>query len=337
MSHKIPGALELYRPALDSYMTELFQSKHHELYEMMRHQLGWEKGSLSYPGKYIRPSLMLVSVEGCGGDVDKALPGAAAIELLHNFSLIHDDIQDESFLRRGRPTVWNNWSKSQAINAGDGMYAVSRLTLLDLLDKGVAHDRVIAAARFLDETCLALCEGQYNDLLFETQLNVSLPQYDNMIKNKTASVFKCAFEMGAVIAEGAGSRSEALGVLGLELGLAYQIIDDILDIWGDSETGKQIGIDLRRGKKSLPIVYGLNNASSDQYSKLKSIYESSSENRDVNEIKKILDDMKAKEYCLMEAKNHWNRAKTLLDEIEMPKNSMESILLSGQYLLERMK
>ena len=108
--------------------------------------------------------------------------------------------------------------------------------MVDLLDKGVAHDRGIAAARFLDETCLALCEGQYNDLLFETQLNVSLPQYDNMIKNKTASVFKCAFEMGAVIAEGAGSRSEALGVLGLELGLAYQIIDDILDIWGDSET-----------------------------------------------------------------------------------------------------
>ncbi len=337
MSHKIPGALEHYRLPIDSYMTELFQSKHHELYEMMRHQLGWEEGSLTYPGKYIRPSLMLVSVEGCGGDVDKALPGAAALELLHNFSLIHDDIQDDSVLRRGRPTVWNNWSKSQAINAGDGMYAISRLTLLDLLDKGIPHDRVIAAARFLDETCLALCEGQYNDLLFEDQLTVSLAEYDNMITNKTASVFKCAFEMGAVIAEGSGTRSKALGILGLELGLAYQIVDDILDIWGDSETGKQIGIDLRRGKKSLPIVYGLNNSSSDQYSKLKSIYQSSAENRDVDEIKNILDVMKAKEYCLIEAKNHWNRAKVLLDGIEMPKDSMESILLSGQYLLERMK
>ena len=174
MSQEIPGALEYYRPALDSYITELFDSKDHELYDMMRYQLGWENGTLSYPGKYIRPSLMLASVESCGGDVHKALPGAVALELLHNFSLIHDDIQDDSVLRRSRPTVWNRWSKSHAINAGDGMYAISRLTLLRLLDQGIPHDRVFDAAKALDQTCLALCEGQFNDLLFEVQSNVHL-------------------------------------------------------------------------------------------------------------------------------------------------------------------
>tara|TARA_B100000686_G_scaffold56289_1_gene60622 strand:- start:2717 stop:3730 length:1014 start_codon:yes stop_codon:yes gene_type:complete len=337
MSHEIPGALEHYRPVLDSYITELFHSKDHELYEMMRYQLGWENGNLIYPGKYIRPSLMLTSVESCGGDVYKALPGAVAIELLHNFSLIHDDIQDDSDLRRSRPTVWNRWSKSQAINAGDGMYSISRLTLLRLLDQGIPHDRVIDAARALDQTCLALCEGQFNDLLFEEQSDIGLEEYYDMIANKTASVFRCAFEMGAVIAEGSGTKSESLGIVGLELGLAYQVVDDILDIWGDSETGKQIGIDLKRGKKSLPIVYGLNNRSNEQYHKLQSIYEDSEDNRDVDEIRNILDYMKAKEYCLIEAENHWNRAKTKLSEIEMSNDSKESILASGEFLLGRIR
>lgn len=335
MSKDIPITLNRYKQDFDNYLTDLFEGKDHELYSMMRHQLGWEGNKLSVPGKYVRPSLMLLAVEICDGEPSLALPAAVGLELLHNFSLIHDDIQDESILRRGRETVWRKWNPSQAINAGDGMYALSRLILFEMEELGVSAERIFHAGKLLDQTCLSLCEGQYTDLQFQDQSEVTLSEYQLMIKNKTASAFRCAFEMGAVIAEGRSVRSEIFGSIGIELGLAYQIIDDVLDIWGGVETGKQIAIDLQQGKKSLPIVYGLNHHDSRQSEILRDFYNNDLQESNIAEVVSLLNSIGAREFCMDQAELHWDKAVKLVNDLEVSKENRDVFFLTGEYLLNR--
>ena len=259
------------------------------------------------PGKYIRPGLLLLACEVCGGDWRQALPAAAALELLHNFSLIHDDIQDESPLRRGRPTVWQQWGAAQAINAGDGMYALSRLALLGLSDRNIGDDRTFAAARLLDETCLNLCVGQYDDLAFQARTSVTMDEYEAMVLNKTAAVFGCALEIGAIVAVGQGEVSRRLGEAGRAMGVAYQMRDDVLDLWGGDRTGKPVGNDLRRGKKSLPVVLGLSRPKGTETDRLRALYARSLDDAAVRQVTAILDGFGVPELCAEAANRHWER------------------------------
>ena len=139
-------------------------------------------------GKMLRPLLCLASCEAVGGDGQRALPAAAALELLHNFSLIHDDIEDGSPQRHGRDTVWRVWGVAQAVNAGDGMFALAHVTLHRLSEVGVAADQVLAVAALLDEASLRLCEGQYRDLSYEERLDVRCDDYLEMVAGKTAAL-----------------------------------------------------------------------------------------------------------------------------------------------------
>jgi len=230
------------------------------LHEMMVYHLGLDPGAGGASGKRIRPLLVLLS---CGSAVPepdgwrRALPAAAAVELLHNFSLIHDDIQDASPTRRGRPTVWKRWGIPQAINAGDAMYT---LAYRALLDQGAVSGPEIAleAQAVLQETSLALTRGQFLDLDFETRSEVSLEAYWEMIGGKTAALLAACTELGALAAGIEEPRRTAYREFGRSLGLAFQAQDDLLGIWGDeSQTGKSTAGDLAAGKKSLPILYGL--------------------------------------------------------------------------------
>ena len=232
----------------------------------MRYHLGWADEGLqpidAPIGKRLRPLICLLAAQACGRAgaddvVETAMPAAVALELLHNFTLIHDDIEDGDALRHHRPTVWKVWGEPQAINAGDGMHVLAHLALLDLRQRGVPTERIVALAARLAETSLVITEGQHLDMSFENREDVTPGEYLDMIGRKSAALLGCAAYMGGAVASADEVMLGALDRFGLELGMGFQIRDDVLGIWGKSETtGKPAG-DLRRRKKTLPSIYSL--------------------------------------------------------------------------------
>ena len=246
-------------------------------YGLMRYHLGWEdeRGGRqsSRRGKLLRPLLCLTSCEAVGGDAERVLPLAASLELLHNFSLIHDDIEDGSPQRHGRDTVWRVWGVPLALYAGDGMFALAHVTLHRLRAGGVSAEQILAARGLLDFASLRLCEGQYLDLAFEQRIDVSCDDYLEMVSGKTAALVSAAAASGALVADGEGRAVEAFKQFGELLGFAFQIRDDLLGIWGEpTETGKPTGEDIQARKKSFPVVYALENATPAGREALRDIY-----------------------------------------------------------------
>jgi geranylgeranyl diphosphate synthase type I len=230
-----------------------------ELREMLTYHMGWEGegAGADAQGKRIRPLLVLLCAQAAGQEWRRALPAAAAVELLHNFSLIHDDIQDHSELRRGRPTVWTKWGVAQTINAGDVMYTLA-FWALQRLEETTTGRTVLEASRCLQLVCLRLTEGQYLDLSYETRAELSLADYWPMIQGKTSALLGGCAELGALVG-GANSAQQAyFREFGIKLGLAFQVLDDWLGIWGEAAlTGKSTESDLVSGKKTLPVLYAL--------------------------------------------------------------------------------
>ena len=229
------------------------------LEEMLTYHMGWEGEAFGTEagGKRLRPYFVLLTSAACGGDWKRALPAAASVELLHNFSLIHDDIQDQSSLRRGRPTVWKKWGIAQAINAGDTMFTLAQFSLLDL-HKYFASDVVIQALRILQKASIQLTKGQYLDISYENVDELSLDAYWPMVSGKTAALLAACTQIGALTAlvdETIQGKYHRFGYL---LGLAFQVRDDFLGIWGDAAlTGKSNESDLLSRKKSLPVLFAL--------------------------------------------------------------------------------
>ena len=254
---------DLLLPAIEKEMKACVEESQgeglEELYSMLAYHLGWE-GPISgqkAQGKRVRPMMVLLSNAAAGGDWEIALPAAAAVELVHNFSLIHDDIQDNSPLRRGRKTVWKKWNIPQAINAGDSMFALAHIALKRLA-KQVPDAIALEAYRILPEACLTLTQGQYHDLSYENRTNLSSEDYWPMINGKTATLIAACTQLGALIAGANSETVENYRKFGEYVGLAFQVYDDILGIWGDAEiTGKSIESDLVEGKKSLPVLFAL--------------------------------------------------------------------------------
>lgn len=233
-----------------------------QLSTMARYHLGWidersapSNNGAAGRGKRIRPSLALLSSAAAGGDPAAAAPLAAAIELLHNFTLVHDDIQDASPSRRHRPTVWSLWGAGQAINAGDALFAASQLALLRLTDAGTSPALTLRLARDFNRLTIEIVAGQVLDLGFEGRDDVAPADYLAMIGGKTAAIVEFAAWGGALLAGAPDDVAARFGAFGRALGLGFQIRDDLLGIWGTSEsTGKATADDIRRRKQSLPIV-----------------------------------------------------------------------------------
>jgi geranylgeranyl diphosphate synthase, type I len=227
-----------------------------EMHSMIAYHLGWEGNAGR--GKRVRPLLTLLCCQGAGGVWQAALPAASAVELIHNFSLLHDDIQDRSETRRGRPTVWTRWGVPQAINTGDALFVLAHLAWGALRSRGASPQTSLAAREMLENACLRLTEGQYLDMNFETESRVSQERYLEMIEGKTAALLSAATGLGACVAEASPDIVAYYAAFGRHLGLAFQILDDILGIWGDpAVTGKPAGDDLLCRKKTLPVILGL--------------------------------------------------------------------------------
>jgi geranylgeranyl diphosphate synthase type I len=206
----------------------------------------------------LRSMAVLLAAELTGGSAEAAVPAAAAVDLVHNFSLLHDDIEDHSETRRGRRTVWMVAGVPQAINTGDAMFTLARLAMHRLLEAGVEERRAIEAMRELDEACLRLVEGQYLDIAFEQRATVTREEYLAMCAGKTGAMFAAPFAIGALLGGAAGERVAALRAFGLHVGLAFQGLDDVLDCWGTREQlGKDPGGDLLSRKKTYPVIAAL--------------------------------------------------------------------------------
>ena len=229
--------------------------------EMIAYHLGWA-GDTSGRGKRIRPLLTVLACQACGGTWPSALPAASAVELIHNFSLVHDDIEDHSQTRRGRPTLWSRWGLPQALNAGDALFALAHLSLHRLGALGTSPEVLVAVQHDLTRACLDLTCGQHLDMAFENLPAVSTDAYALMVGGKTAALLAAAAGMGARVAGAPVPRVQSLIEFGRQLGLAFQMQDDNLGIWGDpAVTGKPAGDDLLCRKKSLPTLLGLERSS----------------------------------------------------------------------------
>ncbi len=244
---------------LQKQIARLDEPQTAEYHRMLSYHMGWsgEGAGSKARGKRIRPLLLLLSTAASGGNWEDALPAAAAVELIHNFSLLHDDIQDKSETRRGRPTVWKKWGIAQAINAGDGLFIAANLSLAKL-GFFFSAEVVLAAARSLQETCLNLTRGQHLDIAYENRSEITLGDYWAMVGWKTAALLSSATETGALLGGADEASQFNYRNFGHYLGLAFQVRDDILGIWGEEKrTGKSAASDLLEGKKSLPVLYGL--------------------------------------------------------------------------------
>lgn len=229
---------------------------------MVRYPFGWvdETGQAyaGVTGKRIRPLFLLLCNEAAGGDWRQALYAAAAVEYVHNFSLVHDDIQDDSPIRHNRPTAWKIWGRPNAINIGDALFALSYAALHKLTDAGVSAATLINVYAILNQTTLELTRGQYLDMAFETRGSVSVPEYVSMITGKSAALLAACAEIGSLIATNDQMVAQRYAEFALNLGIAFQIRDDFLGIWGDAAIiGKSTATDIRSRKKSLPVLFGL--------------------------------------------------------------------------------
>lgn len=234
-------------------------------HEMLTYHMGWtgEGAGPGATGKRIRPLLVLLTclassgTEGTDETWQSALPAAAAVELVHNFSLVHDDIQDNSDKRRGRPTTWVKWGAPMAINVGDALFVISNQAIIDL-KRTYPAEIVVQAAEILHNTCLDLTRGQFLDMSYEERTDLGVDDYWPMIAGKTAALLSACCHIGALLGGADESKQEAYRSFGHSLGLAFQVEDDILGIWGDEAlTGKSAASDLIEGKKSLPVLAGL--------------------------------------------------------------------------------
>ncbi len=306
---------------------------------MMHYHLGWLDENFSPSqasmGKRLRPVFTLLACQAEGGDVEKALPAAAAVELLHNFSLVHDDIQDNSDTRRGRSTAWTLWGAPQSINMGDAMFTVARNELLRLRNLAIPAETILDAIDCLDKTALKLCRGQYLDMSFEQTDAVQLEAYLEMIAGKTSALLACSGYIGALIATNDTERAQKYWDLGYALGIAFQMQDDILGIWGETDVvGKPAGDDLRQHKKTLPVVFAFEQQGK-AATRLKEIYRHPVlSDEDVLEATRLLDSMGAKNYTEEQASVYIARAEKILNAL--PSSPYKDVLQEmAQFFIRR--
>lgn len=246
-------------------------------YGMMDYHLGWRDEELrsaeGHTGKQLRPLLCLLACQVVSGRWRPALPAAAAVELLHNFTLIHDDIEDHSPLRRGRPAVWRLWGIPQAINVGDGLFVLARMALLRLRGQLSSPEVILQAVEVLDRAVRRICEGQYLDLSFEGRIDVDEAAYIQMIRRKTAELLAASVQLGVLVGGGDAPVQGQWRTFGLALGLAFQIQDDLLGVWGDeARTGKPAAADVYGRKLVLPVVHALAHADAGDRRVLERVY-----------------------------------------------------------------
>ena len=291
--------------------------------------------SMSGGGKRIRPTLLMLACEAFGGDVQQALPAAAAVEMFHNFTLLHDDIMDNAEVRRGKPSVYASWGNNVAILSGDTMMICS----YRLLSK-VPSEKLASIMEIFTTTALQVCEGQQYDMDFENRQKVSVVEYMHMIELKTSVLLAGAAAIGAVLGDASEEDCRQIYRYALELGLAFQLQDDLLDSYGtQEELGKRIGGDILEGKKTCLMLNAMSRATEEDREVLRSTYldASLSDDEKIARVKAIYDKYDIPHLINQQISLRFDRALSILDSLAIPKERTEHLRVFAQNLMGRKK
>ena len=317
------------------------QTEPDQVHTLLRYHLGWEEAdgrpSTGSGGKALRSVLCLMACELTLGDWKPALPAAASLELIHNFSLIHDDIQDKDATRRGRATVWSIWGIPKAVTAGNAMRVLADQSLLRLANLGLSPDATLAASSMLTSRYMEMIEGQYLDMSFEQSEAVTTDDYLDMIRRKTGALIQSAMFLGALVGSRDASIAQAFGACGHLLGLAFQVQDDYLGIWGDpAMVGKPIGSDIRRKKKSLPVVHVFQEVRGKDRERLRRIYSATQiEGHDVEAVMAIMDTVGSPAFVQKTARAHAQAVLEPLESLELPTEARHQIQAMAEFFVTR--
>jgi len=285
-------------------------------------------------GKKLRPVLVILSCNSVGGRNEDAFKTAASMELIHTFSLIHDDIMDKDEMRRGKPSVHKLWGEPMAILAGDTLFSKAFDTVLQTDVTHIDADKVVDALKTVVDSCIKICEGQALDITFEGKLDVNEEEYMTMIYKKTAALISAATKAGAILGGGNEEQINALSEYGRLIGLAFQIQDDYLDVVSDEEDiGKPVGSDILEGKMTLMVVHTLANASNEDKKALKSILKANDEDL-VDDAISLFKKYNSIEYTRKIALDNVKTAKELLDVLE-DSEAKESLKLIADFVVSR--
>jgi geranylgeranyl diphosphate synthase, type I len=336
-------ARELFDPPMRAAVARLAPS----VRDVVGYHLGWVDADGSAgtagtagaqagrAGKALRPTLALLSAQAVGAPAFDGVPGGLAVEFVHNFSLLHDDVMDADTERRHRPTAWTVFGSSAAILAGDALLALAFEALLD-----VEPTRAQSAQRALAAATQHLIVGQIGDLEFERRLDVELDECLEMAAGKTASLMACSASIGARLAAGPSDLVKALDVFGYQLGLAFQLVDDLLGIWGaTASTGKPVGADLRARKNSLPVVAAMTSATA-AGAELRSVYASGvlrpdADDDTVARAAALVDEAGGRGWATEEAQRRLDRACEALTGVDLEPAAAESLMYLAQYVTAR--
>lgn len=327
-----------YWPAVDQTMRQIladYLTDEPDFGVMLRYALGWvdekDQPYKKSTGKRLRPTFLLLCSEAAAEVWEPALPAAAAVEILHNFSLIHDDIQDSSDIRHGRPTVWRHWGMANAINAGDAMFALA-YSAMSALYPAIPAERSHRIWQIFNATNLELTRGQHLDMRFEYLDVVAVEDYVSMIRGKTAALLAASGQLGAYVVTGDEAMAQHYANFGENLGIAFQIRDDILGIWGDAEVlGKSISTDILSRKKSLPVLHGL--SLSEDLRKLYAKEPFGEE--DVASVVQMLDDLGTLEYAREQEAKYYEKAMQSLHQAQPRGEAAELLREFTAFLFQR--
>lgn len=302
---------------------------------ILDYQMGWNDASdTTAKGKRLRPLLLLLSTFAASGRWESALPAAAAVELLHNFTLIHDDIQDNSPTRRGRPTIWVKWGIAQAINAGDCMLGLAQLALLEV-DEHYSSEQVVRTCRLFNQTLVELTRGQYLDLAYEDQPSIPMEQYHRMVDGKTGALISACTEIGAILGGASEDKVDQMAKFGRKIGRAFQIQDDWLGIWGtDQLTGKSTQSDLVERKKTYPVLLGI-----ESDGRFAAVWKSLSriEPEDAVRLAKLLEGEGVRQKTELAFASEYADAVNIFNEIDFPAHQKEILFSVIESILTRVK
>jgi geranylgeranyl diphosphate synthase type I len=338
LGRDVPRMLTSHAGAIVARLRRLTPANGSFSSKMIAYHLGWAdrdgKPAQASPGKLIRPALCLWAAEACGALPQSALDAAAALELVHNFTLVHDDIQDQDRERRGRETVWAVWGLAQGINAGDALFAHAFATLAA---SGPHPERRLLATRLIADAVLVVVEGQSLDLRFEGKLDTTLRAYLRMVRAKTGALMGASLAAGAVIAGADQTLAARLASAGTLLGVAFQIRDDWLGTWGDSAvTGKSSSGDLARCKLTFPVLAGYAAMAERERARLRALFDGSHESEDpLSEIRSLLESVGGAALTRNAPQHFADRATAAVETSGLPSEHVDQFLEVAHYVASR--
>ncbi|MCL2290749.1 MAG: polyprenyl synthetase family protein [Bacteroidetes bacterium] len=292
---------------------------------------------MSQGGKRLRPQLVLLAAELFGAKAEDAFYPATAFEMLHNFTLIHDDIMDNAPIRRGKETVYKKWNSNIAILSGD---VLASMAMQQLLKTPCAPETLIKMSELFMQTSIEICEGQQYDLDFETQEEVTIDEYLNMIRLKTAVMLAGCLKISTILANASEHDQNTLYQFGINLGLAFQLVDDLLDVYADTETfGKELGGDIQANKKTYPYLLALQKANEAQKAQLQHYFSSNhyDKKEKFNAVKTIFDELRCKEDTEKIVEDFLEKAYRNIEELSLNSEQMETLKELALKLSKRSK